>query len=230
MILVIRAWTGTHALLSGAGGLAWFSGSPRSSGPPRSEARPEGALGGDLVEWRDGDLELPMSYGYRDSNYPAATSRRPTRCTTQARDDGVLTDVGQERGSTSRGRAAGSWSPSSTTTASRNLTERARPTARRRCPLSNCGDCAWLRVSTVGAGLETRSRSGRRNSGPRRRPAAPGRHPGRQHQPRERRSAGGPLGLGTATRADGAIEVWSDGAVSVVQDVGTRRKVQIVRR
>jgi hypothetical protein len=224
--LVMPAWDGNHALVSGAGGLGWFE-SVALIGPDNDLSRGQKiAWGGDLVDMDDdGDLDLPLSYGFLESNYPAS-ELQPDGLYLQG-DDGVLVDSAPEWGLNQPGSKRGFVVADLNDDGFLDLVKRQTDGP----PMvftSNCGSAAWLRLAleepganraAVGAEVTVRAE-------------------GKVHRAAIRAggtnfASGGPpeahFGLGTALSVD-SIEVrWPDGEVSVVEDVGTRRKVRIVR-
>lgn len=223
---VMTAWDGNSAMLSGANGQAWFE-SVDILGLQNDLSRQQKiAWGVELVDMdNDGDLDVPMTYGWLDANYPASP-RQPDALYVQG-DDGLFTDLAPQWGinhpTVGRGFVAADLNDDGfVDLVKRDLA------AGTLVHLSTCDGMAWLRIGlrqpgpnpfavsarvVVRAGGESWSRT-----------VFAG---GTNH------ASGGPpelhFGLGPRDAID-AIEItWPDGEISVVEDVGTRRILEITR-
>jgi enediyne biosynthesis protein E4 len=225
--LVLTAWNGNHTLLSGAGGLGWFE-SVQLVGPQNDLTRAQKiAWGIELADMdNDGDLDAPMTYGYLDANYPASETQ-PDAMYLQG-EDGVMVDVGKEWGTNQPGPNRGFVAVDLNDDGFLDLVKRDSngPTL---LYTSHCGSAAWLRISlrmpganpfAVGARVVVRSgglvqeqvvRAGGTNY-----------------------ASGGPpevhFGLKDALQVDAVEVFWPDGEVGVVEDLPTRRRIELIRK
>ncbi|MEQ1569824.1 MAG: CRTAC1 family protein [Myxococcota bacterium] len=224
--LMVPAWNGNHALLSGAGGRGWFE-SVQLIGPINDLSRAQRiAWGGDLVDMdNDGDLDLPLSYGFLDAAY-ASSQTQPDALYLQG-EDGVFVDAGAAWGMNHPGANRGF--------ASVDLNRDGYVDVVRRDTggpplvyLSSCGEASWLEVDlqmpgqnryAIGARVVVEA-EGERQLGWIR---AGGTNFGTGTPPVAH------FGLGAVSRVDSVEVYWPDGEVSVTRDVDVRQRVTLAR-
>lgn len=224
--LVMSAWDGNSAMMSGAGGAGWFE-SVDILGLQNDLSRYQKiGWGVDLIDMdNDGDLDAPMVYGWLDAEY--LSSERQPDAMYENQGDGTFIDVGPEWGLNHPTVGRGYVPIDINRDGWLDLVKRdlAGPTL---VHLSRCGEQAWLEVSLRQPGLN---------------PFAVGAtvivHEGKMRQSQVIRAGGtnhasaGPpevhFGLADLDSIDLIEVIWPDGEVSHASSVGTRRQILLVR-
>jgi hypothetical protein len=224
--LVMSAWDGNSAMMSGADGQAWFESVEIVGLQNDLDRHQKIAWGVDLVDMdNDGDLDAPMVYGWLDANYESAPRQPDALYENQG--DGTFLDKGPEWGlhhpTAGRGYVAVDLNQDGwLDLVKRDLDG---PSL---VHLSRCGSEGWLRVSLeqpgpnpFAVGAEVIVRAGER------RWSQVIRAGGTNH------ASSGPLeahfGLGELSEVDAVEVIWPDGEVSRTEDLPTRQRVRLTR-